>query len=92
MYRFLFALAAVLALGAGVTIGALNAEAVSLDLLFLRLHWPLGLVVVAAFAAGLLAGVLATWLLRVLPLSVRERQLRKASPAPDETVPGQEDA
>ena len=92
MYRILFFLAAVLALAAGVTIGALNADPVDLDLLFGRLHWPLGLVVVAAFAAGLLAGVAATWLLRVLPLSVRERRLRNAAPMPAGPEAGKEDA
>ena len=92
MYRFLFLAAAILALAAGVTIGALNADPVELDLLFGRLHWPLGLVVVSAFAAGLLAGVLATWLLRVLPMSVRERRLRMSKPAQDGPEAGREDA
>jgi uncharacterized integral membrane protein len=75
LYRIAFILVTILAVALGLLVGTLNADHVSLDLLWLRLDWPLGLVVLAACAGGLLLGLLLTWLFSVLPLKAR---LRKA--------------
>ena len=71
MYRAAFILVAALAVSLGLLIGTLNAELASLDLLWLRLDWPLGLIVLAAAACGLLLGLVLAWLFGVLPLRAR---------------------
>lgn len=76
MYRIAFILITVLAVALGLLIGTLNSSSVVLDLLWIQLEWPLGLVVLAACAAGLLLGLLMAWLFSVLPLRAR---LRKAA-------------
>ena len=77
MFRLGSALLVILAVALGLLIGSLNAERVSLDLLWVRLDWPLGLLIVAALALGVLLGLLLSYFLQVLPtrLSLR-RQLR----------------
>lgn len=76
MYRIAFILITVLAVALGLLIGTLNSSSVALDLLWIQFEWPLGLVVLAAGAAGLLLGLLMAWLFSVLPLRAR---LRKAA-------------
>jgi uncharacterized integral membrane protein len=76
MYRIAFILITVLALALGLLIGTLNASSVALDLLWIQLEWPLGLVVLTACAAGLLLGLLMAWFFSILPLRAR---LRKAA-------------
>lgn len=86
MLKALFILLAVLAAAAGLMLGTLNSEPVVLDLLWVQLHWPLGLVVVIMLAAGLLLGVLMTWLTAVLPLRLARRrgsEPARAVSAPD---------
>lgn len=78
MYRLTFIVIAVLAIGGGLLIGTLNAEAVDLDLLWVQLRWPLGLVVVVALALGVLLGVAATWVLQVWPMRLTLRRQRAA--------------
>ena len=75
MFRIALILVIVLAVAAGLLIGTLNSEAVRLDLLWIQLQWPLGLIVLCAAAAGLLLGLLLLWLFGILPLRAR---LRKA--------------
>ena len=78
MFRFGLALTAVLAVLAGLVIGTLNAEPVSLDLLVFGLDWPLGLVVLAALSLGLLIGIGLTWLFGLLPERVRRRNRQRS--------------
>ena len=75
MFRIASIIVIVLAVAAGLLIGTLNSEIAMLDLLWLRLEWPLGLIVLCAAAAGLLLGFLLLWLFTVLPLRTK---LRKA--------------
>ncbi len=84
MYKLFFILVAVIAIGGGLLIGSLNAEPVTLDLLWVQLAWPLGLVVVVALALGVLLGVGATWVLQVWPakLALRRRQSAQRSDLP----------
>jgi uncharacterized integral membrane protein len=76
VYRIAFILITVLAVALGLLIGTLNSSSVALDLLWIQLEWPLGLVVLAAAATGLLFGLLMAWLFSILPLRAR---LRKAA-------------
>ncbi len=79
MYKLLFGLVALLAVALGLVIGTLNPDPVTLDLLWVQLHWPLGLVLLTTLTAGLLLGLLLLWLLQVLPLRIA---LRRAHAAP----------
>lgn len=81
MYRVLFILLALLATAAGLLVGTLNSDPVTLDLLWFQLSWPLGLVVVLMFASGLLLGVVATWLFAVLPQRLAARRAANAARA-----------
>jgi uncharacterized integral membrane protein len=76
LYRIAFILITVLAVALGLLIGTLNSSSVAVDLLWIQLEWPLGLVVLAAGAAGLLLGLLMAWFFSILPLRAR---LRKAA-------------
>ncbi len=76
MYRIAFIVITVAAVALGLLIGTLNSSSVALDLLWIQLEWPLGLVVLTAGAAGLLLGLLLAWFFSILPLRAR---LRKAA-------------
>jgi len=71
VYRAAFIVVAALAVSLGLLVGTLNSELASLDLLWFRLEWPLGLIVLAAVACGLLLGLVLAWLFTVLPLRAR---------------------
>ena len=71
LIRLLIALAC---LAAGVAVGALNTQAVLLDLGFLRLPTSLGVVVLVALLLGVLIGGLALAASVVLPLRQRLRR------------------
>jgi len=78
LYRIAFIFVIILAIAAGLLIGTLNSGVTSLDLLWVQLEWPLGLIVLCAAAAGLLLGLLLLWLFSVLPLRAKlRRALRK---------------
>ena len=74
MYRAAFILVAALAVSLGLLVGTLNADLASLDLLWVRLEWPLGLVLRTAGALGLLVGLLLAWFFSILPLRARLRR------------------
>ena len=76
MYRILFIVVVVLAIALGLLIGTLNSETVAIDLLWVELDWPLGLLILTACAAGLLLGLLLAWLFTVLPLRAQLRRAR----------------
>ena len=78
MYRLIFIVIAVLAIFAGLVLGTLNADPVLVDLLWIQLNWPLGLVLVMALAVGIVVGVTATWLLQVWPARMALRRERAA--------------
>jgi uncharacterized integral membrane protein len=77
LYRIGFIIVLILAISLGLVAGTLNHEIVALDLLWVRIQWPLGLLVLAAVAAGLLFGLALAWLFSVLPLRMRLRQTRR---------------
>jgi uncharacterized integral membrane protein len=81
MYRIVFVIITTLAITLGLLIGSLNSETVAVDLLWVQLHWPLGLVLLSAMAVGMLLAVSLAWFFSILPLRV---QLHKKSIEPRE--------
>lgn len=67
-----------IAVACGLLLGTLNAEPVTLDLLWVQLDWPLGLVTVMALALGVLLGIAATWIIQVWPLRMALRRAKTA--------------
>jgi uncharacterized integral membrane protein len=76
LYRIGFIIVAVLAIALGLLIGTLNSDTVAVDLLWLQINWPLGLLILCVFAVGLLGGFLVAWAFGILPLRARLRKLR----------------
>jgi uncharacterized membrane protein YciS (DUF1049 family) len=84
LYRVIFIIIAVLAISLGLLTGTLNSDTVSFDLLWIQLQWPLGLLALCVFAAGLLSGLVLAWVFGIMPLRVRLRKSGgKESQRPD---------
>jgi uncharacterized integral membrane protein len=77
LYRIGFIIITVLAIALGLLTGTLNSDPVSVDLLWIQLQWPLGLLILSVFAAGLLLGLLLAWVFSILPLRARLRKARQ---------------
>lgn len=71
MYRIVFIIAAFLAVALGLLVGTLNSDTVSVDLLWVQLQWPLGLLLLCVFVIGLLIGLLISWIFSVMPMKAR---------------------
>jgi uncharacterized integral membrane protein len=92
MNRLLFGLLAVLAAGSGLLVGTLNSDRVTLDLLWVQLHWPLGLLLLIALASGILLGLLISYFAQVLPLRMKLRkQKAEAARAERQVMTGTDD-
>jgi len=76
MNRIGFGLVALLAIVLGLLVGTFNSDKVHLDLLWLQLDWPLGLLILISFATGLLFGLCLVFLSHVLPLRLKIRKLQ----------------
>jgi len=76
LYRIGFIIVAVLAIALGLLIGTLNSDSVGVDLLWVQLQWPLGLLILCVFIVGLLIGILLAWFFGVIPLRARLRKSR----------------
>jgi uncharacterized integral membrane protein len=76
LYRIGFIIVAVLAIALGLLMGTLNSDTVGVDLLWVQLQWPLGLLILCVFAVGLLTGLLLIWFVSVMPLRARLRKSR----------------
>lgn len=79
MNRLVFGLVAILAIVIGLLIGTLNSDAVQVDLLWVQLDWPLGLLLLISLACGLLLGIGLVFIFRVLPLRLRLRKAQAES-------------
>jgi uncharacterized integral membrane protein len=79
LYKIGFIIVAVLAIALGLLIGTLNSDTVGVDLLWVQLQWPLGLLILCVFAAGLLTGLLVLWFFGMMPLRARLRKSDRAS-------------
>ena len=80
MYRLMLDVFGTTAILAGLLVGTLNSDKVALDLLWLQLYWPLGVILVISFATGLLLGLAAVYLLAVIPLKISLRRKQAAAP------------
>lgn len=60
--RLLALLILLLSIGAGVVVGALNADLVGYDLAFAQVQWPKGAALLVALVSGWLLGGLTAWL------------------------------
>jgi lipopolysaccharide assembly protein A len=80
--RLIRVLVALLFLGCGVVVGALNAQPVSLDLGISTLHSTLGVCLLAALLLGVVLGGLAISASVVLPLRQRLRRAGQDARAP----------
>ena len=76
MYRIGFIIVAILAIALGLLLGTLNSDTVSVDLLWVQLQWPLGLLILCVLVVGLLAGLLLAWFFGMMPLKARLRKTR----------------
>ena len=70
----------------GLLIGTLNSDTVSLDLLWFQFELPLGLAILLGFSVGLISGLTAIDLGRVLPLRLQLRKARTALSQQDQSV------
>jgi uncharacterized integral membrane protein len=77
LHRFGLIVVVALAIALGLLIGILNHEMTSVDLLWVQLDWPLGLLLLAALTVGLFIGLLLAWLFRILPLRMQLRKTRR---------------
>ncbi len=80
--RLLRAFVALFFVAAGIAVGALNPQAVVLDLGILHIRSSLGLVVLVTLLLGALLGGLAITLSAVLPLKQRLRAAQRVQAAP----------
>lgn len=78
MKKLGFILVAIAAVVVGLLVGTLNSGSVQLDLLWAHFELPLGLALLLGFSVGVMLGLGAIYVMRVLPL---RRQLRKARAA-----------
>jgi uncharacterized integral membrane protein len=76
LYRIGFIIVAVLAIALGLLLGTLNSDTVSVDLLWVQLQWPLGLLILCVLVVGLLTGFLLAWLFGMMPLRAQLRKSR----------------
>jgi uncharacterized integral membrane protein len=67
MFRWFLILLVLAAAVAGLVVGVLNGEPVTLDLLFTEFSLPLGGLVLLTLVVGLLGGLALAWLLYFLP-------------------------
>ncbi len=91
MRRWVLLIVIVLAVLLGLLVGMLNAQVVTLDVLLTTLQASLGLVVILAFVSGLLLGVMALWVLRLVPMRFRlkrlQREIQQSSQVNDSVLP-----
>ena len=78
MKRLGFILVAIVAIVVGLLVGTLNSSPVILDLLWVQFELPLGLAILLGFSLGILLGLSAVYLARVLPLRLQLRKARAA--------------
>jgi lipopolysaccharide assembly protein A len=81
MFRWLLLAFFLVAVVAGLVIGVLNPQAVTLDLALFSLNLPLGALMLSALVLGVLFGLLLTVVLFVLPGRLAGRRRSKTSAA-----------
>ena len=81
LYRIIFIIVITLAVAVGLLVGALNSDMASVDLLWVHLEWPLGLLILSVLSVGLFLGLGLAWFFTILPLRVQLRKLRNELPS-----------
>lgn len=76
LHRIGFIILALAAIAFGLVVGTLNSEPVGIDLLWLQIDWPLGLVMLISLVLGFAIGILFIWLGTVVPMRLRMRKLQ----------------
>jgi uncharacterized integral membrane protein len=76
LYRIIFIIVITLAVAMGLLVGALNSDMASVDLLWVHLEWPLGLLILSTLSVGLFLGLALAWFFTILPLRVQLRKMR----------------
>jgi len=79
VFRIIFIIVITLAVAMGLLVGTLNSDMVGVDLLWVQLEWPLGLLVLSFLSLGLFLGLGLAWFFTILPLRVQLRKLRNES-------------
>lgn len=77
MYHWFVLVAVILAILFGLAIGVLNPVELDFNLVFVRWQTTSGMLFTIALVAGLLVGVVAVWVARVLPLQYQLRKLKR---------------
>jgi putative membrane protein len=80
VYRIGLIIVSIVAVTFGLLVGILNHDLVRVDLLWVQLDWPLGLLLLLSLAIGLLVGVSIAWLFTVIPLRLQLRRARRVAP------------
>ena len=78
MKKLGFILIAIIAIVVGLLVGTLNSSPVQLDLLWIQFELPLGLAILLGFSLGVVSGLSAIYISRVLPLRLQLRKARAA--------------
>ena len=87
MIRLIRLLIALACLAAGIVVGALNPQPAVLDLGFAQARTSLGVIVLVALLAGVVAGGLALAASMVWPMHQRLRRAQRTSPPSDAQGP-----
>ena len=74
MNRLMFGLVAIAAIAVGLLVGTLNSDRVTLDLLWIQIQWPLGLLILLSLSSGLLLGIILIYFSQVFPLRLKLRK------------------
>ena len=74
MNRLMFGLVAIIAIAVGLLVGTLNSDRVTLDLLWIQIQWPLGLLILLSLSSGLLLGIILIYFSQVFPLRLKLRK------------------
>ena len=87
LHRIGFIILALAAIAVGLVVGTLNSEPVAIDLLWLQISWPLGLVMLLCLVLGFAAGMLFVWLGSVIPLRLRLRKSQAVVARSERQIP-----
>lgn len=75
MFRWLVLVLVLAAVIAGLVVGVLNPDSVTVDLVIARLSFPLGALMLMAVGAGVLLGLVLAWVMFVIPGRISRRRV-----------------
>lgn len=74
MFRWLVLVLVLAAVTAGLVVGVLNPDSVTVDLVIAQLSLPLGALMLMAVGAGVLLGLVLAWVMFVIPGRISRRR------------------